>query len=452
MVSIFDNKICILDTSVMLSVTPDELNLPGRRFVILFSVVRELEDKRSSHTLGFFAREWLRFIQSFKEKYAENTLIKDIDTSLVFPDEMPGGASWMLYTEPLTSRPDYADDEIIRFSSAVSKNNEVFVLSNDLPLRLRVFGLGIDSSAYISTAVKDVEITSGTISVNDDPTLRESDFSVESVAPVIHHALRARKSKMKNCLIDYMDESGSHLIARYIYRDKRIVSLDSVSEKPMNIKPRSDEQKAAISYLTDPSISVVSLGGVAGSGKTSLAIATAISAVRREEYEKIVVYRSLHEMGVGQEMGFLPGDVEEKMQPWAGAINDAVEFILKCMSRDKKKSDTTKKELLDLIDVQPITYLRGRSLTNSVIIIEEAQNLSRVELLNVLSRVGTNSKVVLTFDPNQVDNKFLGTGKNSDVWSVVEGFSKEGFFAHITLPKSERSKIAEKASQLLLSL
>lgn len=162
-------------------------------------------------------------------------------------------------------------------------------------------------------------------------------------------------------------------------------------------------------------------------------------------------------MGQGQEMGFLPGNVDEKMAAWAGAILDALDVIAGANKTIRRKSgghaDTALQEeakrLREMIEISPITYLRGRSLANTYIVLEEAQNFSRNEILNILSRVGEGSKVVLTFDAAQVDNKFLQTGPKSDIWSVIDDLKNSDLFAHITLLKTERSRVAELASTIL---
>ena len=160
-------------------------------------------------------------------------------------------------------------------------------------------------------------------------------------------------------------------------------------------------------------------------------------------------------MGQGQEMGFLPGTIEDKMAPWAGAIDDALESIATISNESKNKSiskeniNKEKEKLYEFIEVQPITYLRGRSISNAILIIEEAQNFSSSELLHILSRAGKDSKIILTFDAAQVDNKYLRSGQNADVWKLIDQLKDKGVAAHITLKKTERSKIAEVASAIL---
>jgi PhoH-like ATPase len=228
------------------------------------------------------------------------------------------------------------------------------------------------------------------------------------------------------------------------------------------IVARTLEQDVAAGYLlkSNSELPIVSLGGGAGTGKTLLTIAAGLSELKKGAYQKIVVFRSLHEMGQGQEMGFLPGGVDEKMEAWAGAIFDALDVLAAATRSNRKKSERTDEmakaavkveaeKLRAMVEIAPITYLRGRSLANTYIVLEEAQNFSRSELLHILSRLGEGSKIVLTWDADQVDNKYLHAGKNADIWSVVESLKGEDLFAHITLMKTERSRVAELASRLL---
>ena len=215
---------------------------------------------------------------------------------------------------------------------------------------------------------------------------------------------------------------------------------------------RTPEQDVAMTWLKMPAdqLPIVSLGGSAGTGKTLVTVATALDELRYN-YDKIMIFRSLHELGQGQEMGFLPGDVNDKMSAWSGAVFDAIDVIA---SKGRKKNaqgsnEDEVKKIKSMVEIAPITFLRGRSLSRTFMILEEAQNFSRSEILNILSRAGEGSKVVLTFDAAQVDNRFLQSGKNADIWSVVDSLKSSELFAHITLKQTERSEVAKLAASLL---
>ena len=237
---------------------------------------------------------------------------------------------------------------------------------------------------------------------------------------------------------------GNYLISGVLHGSR----LEPLKRKTRaaRVVARTKEQDVAVAYLKSAAcgVPIVSLGGSAGTGKTLLAVASAIDEWQARNYQKVIVFRSLHEMGQGQEMGFLPGNVDEKMEAWAGAVFDAIDVLANA-------EQSLVKQFREIVEVSPITYLRGRSLANTFIILEEAQNFSRSEILNILSRVGQDSKVVLTFDAAQVDNRFLQSGKHADIWSVIEDLKTNKLFAHITLVRTERSEVAELASRILES-
>lgn len=203
---------------------------------------------------------------------------------------------------------------------------------------------------------------------------------------------------------------------------------------------RSAEQRLAIDLLLDPSIGIVSLGGRAGTGKSALALAAGLESVlERGLHRKIMVFRPLFAVG-GQELGFLPGDQGEKMNPWGQAVYDALSAIV---------SENVIDEVIDrgMLEILPLTHIRGRSLHDAFVIVDEAQSLERNVLLTMLSRIGKNSRVVLTHDVAQRDN--LRVGRHDGVASVIETLKGHKLFAHMTLTRSERSDIAALVTELL---
>ena len=206
------------------------------------------------------------------------------------------------------------------------------------------------------------------------------------------------------------------------------------------VRGRSAEQRVAIDHLANPDIGIVSLGGRAGTGKSALALCAGLEAVmERREHRKVVVFRPLYAVG-GQELGYLPGDQAEKMNPWAEAVFDtlgalvAPEVLEEVLSRG-------------MLEVLPLTHIRGRSLHDAFVVVDEAQSLERNVLLTVLSRIGQNSKVVLTHDIAQRDN--LRVGRHDGVAAVVEALKGKELFAHVTLTRSERSAVSALVTELL---
>ena len=218
------------------------------------------------------------------------------------------------------------------------------------------------------------------------------------------------------------------------------VQAVSGDREVFGVRGRSAEQRLAIDLLLDPSVGIVSLGGRAGTGKSALALAAGLEAViERQQHRKVMVFRPLYAVG-GQELGYLPGDRDEKMGPWAQAVFDALGAIV---------SPTVMDEVLqrELVEVLPLTHIRGRSLHDAFVIVDEAQSLERGVLLTVLSRIGQNSRVVLTHDVNQRDN--LRVGRSDGVTSVVERLKGHPLFGHVTLTRSERSAIAALVTERL---
>lgn len=206
------------------------------------------------------------------------------------------------------------------------------------------------------------------------------------------------------------------------------------------IRGRSAQQRVALDLLLDNEVGIVSLGGSAGTGKSALALCAGLEAVlERGEHKRIVVFRPLYAVG-GQDLGYLPGSETEKMNPWAQAVYDTLEGVV---------SDNVLEEIdaRGLLEVLPLTHIRGRSLNDSFVIVDEAQSLERNVLLTVLSRLGRNSRVVLTHDVAQRDN--LRVGRHDGIQAVIEKLKNNPLFAHVTLTRSERSAIAELVTNLL---
>lgn len=218
------------------------------------------------------------------------------------------------------------------------------------------------------------------------------------------------------------------------------VSLVRGDREVFGVHGRSAEQRLAIDLLLDDEVGIVSLGGSAGTGKSALALAAGLEAVlERRLHKKVIVFRPLYAVG-GQELGYLPGDKEEKMNPWGQAIYDTLGALV---------SENVLDEVADrgLLEVLPLTHIRGRSLHDAFVIVDEAQSLERNVLLTVLSRIGQNSRVVLTHDVAQRDN--LRVGRHDGVASVIETLKGHELFGHITLQRSERSRIAALVTSLL---
>jgi PhoH-like ATPase len=238
-------------------------------------------------------------------------------------------------------------------------------------------------------------------------------------------------------------------LSKYNAQRARFVPLlKSLKEGAWGLRPRNKEQSFALDLLLNDEIKLVTIVGKAGTGKTLLAIAAGLQKTMEEQvYQKMLVSRPVFPLG--KDIGFLPGTVEEKLNPWMQPIYDNVEFLMG-LSRVDKKAGRSYKELIDLglVAIEPLTYIRGRSIPNQYIIVDEAQNLTPHEVKTIITRVGDNTKIVLTGDPYQIDNPYVDATSNGLV-HVVNKFKHERLAGHITLTKGERSALAELASNVL---
>lgn len=454
------NNVVVVDTSSLLMAGKVLLKaLNNCTLVIPAIVVKELEEQRTQTTIGYFAREWLRFLEELRENHGKelsNGVLLEKYDSITLRIEPNHRSQDCL---PKHLQDGSRDSTILSVAKNLAdeiKEKEVVLLSNDVPMRIHAtLDLDIQSYEFNANAIVKAQPFDGcyTVEVSEQ---EYSDYLNENNASVILSKLP--ENHAKRAVVKVLFNDDSTVLNTFLYDDGRLSEVNRKT-RSSNIVARTLEQDVAMNYLSKPydDVSIVSIHGKAGGGKTLVTLAVALDELKKGHYQKIMVFRSLHEMGQGQEMGFLPGDVNEKMGAWAGAIHDAIDVLAAAKKPLKKNAgphaetalQNEAERLRKMIEVSPITYLRGRSLANTFIILEEAQNFSRSEILNILSRAGEGSKIVLTFDDDQVDNRFLQSGSKADIWSVVESLKSERIFAHITLKHTERSYVAEVASRLL---
>jgi PhoH-like ATPase len=243
------------------------------------------------------------------------------------------------------------------------------------------------------------------------------------------------------------DSSGSALV-RLRPDQKKMILLKGKGHTAWGIRPRNKEQRFAFELLLDDSIQLVTLVGQAGTGKTLLALAAGLQRVAEDEtYKRMLVSRPVFPLG--KDIGFLPGDVEDKLRPWMQPVHDNLELLLGLSPSDTKKGRSTSELFdMDLIHIEPLTYIRGRSIPKQFILVDEAQNLTPHEVKTIITRVGEGTKIVLTGDPYQIDNPYIDSTNNGLV-HVANRFRNEPIAGHITLSKGERSDLAERAANLL---
>ncbi|MCU1425739.1 MAG: ATP-binding protein, partial [Microbacteriaceae bacterium] len=306
----------------------------------------------------------------------------------------------------------------------------VTVVSKDLPLRVKAASVGLAAEEYRAELAVDSGFT-GQAEITLSTDQMSELYGAERLASRLVQDLPV------NTGLIIHSERGSALGRVTARGQLRLVRGD---RDVFGLHGRSAEQRLAIDMLLDPEIGIVSLGGRAGTGKSALALCAGLEAVlEKQQFRKIMVFRPLYAVG-GQELGFLPGDAAEKMNPWAQAVFDTLGSVV---------SQNVLDEVLDrgILEVLPLTHIRGRSLHDAFVIVDEAQSLERNVLLTVLSRIGQNSRVVLTHDVAQRDN--LRVGRHDGVASVIESLKGHPLFGHITLTRSERSAIAALVTEML---
>ena len=418
----------VLDTSVLLSDPRAFFRFAENSVVIPVVVIMELEGKRHDPEIGYFARQALRHLDELRIEHGR----------LDFP--VPVGDDGTLRVElnntdpsvlPSGMRTGGNDSRILAVAMNIAKDGAaVTVVSKDLPMRVKAASLGLATEEYLAEQAMDSGWTGiATIDLSGDEISDLYETEV-GVSPAV-------AGLPVNTGLVIHSERGSALGRVTGKGEFRLVRGD---RDAFGLHGRSAEQRIALDLLLDPEVGIVSLGGRAGTGKSALALCAALEAVlERQQQKKIIVFRPLFAVG-GQELGYLPGDQAEKMGPWGQAVFDTLGSVV---------SGNVLEEVLarGLLEVLPLTHIRGRSLHDAFVIVDEAQSLERNVLLTVLSRIGQNSRVVLTHDVGQRDN--LRVGRHDGVASVIETLKGHGLFGHVTLTRSERSAIAALVTELL---
>jgi PhoH-like ATPase len=426
----------VIDTSVLLS-DPHALRRFAEHDVVLpLVVVTELEGKRHHAELGFFARTALRHLDDLRIAHGR------LDAPVPANDE--GGTLHveLNHTDPAALPEGYRlgdnDSRILAVAlNYAAEGRDVTLVSKDLPMRVKAASVGLRAEEYRA----ELAVSSGwTGMVELDATSAELDALYEGgmldPSTSSGQALEAARDLPCHTGVVLLGSSSTALARVTPSKELRLIKDRDV----FGVHGRSAEQRVALDLLLDPSVGIVSLGGRAGTGKSALALCAGLEAVlERRQHAKVVVFRPLYAVG-GQDLGYLPGSEGEKMAPWAQAVFDTLGAVT---------SKVVIEEVLDrgLLEVLPLTHIRGRSLHDSFVIVDEAQSLERNVLLTVLSRIGQDSRVVLTHDVAQRDN--LRVGRHDGVVAVVEKLKGHPLFAHVTLHRSERSPIAALVTEML---
>lgn len=417
----------VVDTSVLLSDPRAMFRFAEHEVVLPIVVINELEKKRNDLEIGYFARKALRFLDELRLKHER----------LDFPVEVGDGGTLRVELNHidqsiLPTGFQLGDNDSRILAVAANLKNEGFdvtVVSKDLPMRVKAASIGLKAEEYLHELATDEWNGVSDLALSGDEMAKLYDQEEISHPSV--------KELPVNTGLIISSERGSALGR---VSGQKTVQLVRGDREVFGVHGRSAEQRLAIDLLLDQEIGIVSLGGRAGTGKSALALCAGLEAVlERRQHKKIMVFRPLYAVG-GQELGYLPGTEAEKMNPWAQAVFDTLgalvskEVIEEVMNRG-------------ILEVLPLTHIRGRSLHDTFVIVDEAQSLERNVLLTMLSRIGQKSRVVLTHDVAQRDN--LRVGRHDGIASVVETLKGQSLFGHITLTRSERSDIAALVTDLL---
>jgi PhoH-like ATPase len=422
-------RVFVLDTSVLLSDPAAFRRFADHEVVVPLVVISELEGKRHHAELGWFARQSLRMLDELRIKHGR------LDEPVLCNDE--GGTLRVELNHadqsvlPHGFRNDSNDTRILSVALGLAaEGREVTLVSKDMPLRVKAAAVGLMADEYRHGQASDPTWTGMA-----DLKLGEDDVK----ALYSGEELTLEETENLPCHTGLVVHSPRGSALARVTPDKT-VKLVRGDREAFGIHGRSAEQRVALDLLLDDSIGIVSLGGRAGTGKSALAMCAGLEATMEHgRHKKVIIFRPLYAVG-GQELGYLPGSESEKMSPWAQAVFDTLgavahpNVVEEVMSRG-------------LLEVLPLTHIRGRSLHDAFVIVDEAQSLERNVLLTVLSRIGQGSRVVLTHDVAQRDN--LRVGRHDGVTAVIETLKGHPLFAHVTLTRSERSPIAEMVTDLL---
>jgi PhoH-like ATPase len=419
----------VLDTSVLLADPGALTRFEEHEVVLPVVVITELEGKRHHPELGYFARSALRMLDELRVHNGR------LDEPV--PVGEAGGTLRveLNHTDPTSLPSGFRlgdnDSRILAVAhNLAQEGNRVTLVSKDLPMRIKASAVGLEAEEYLA----ELAVESGWTGMTEIEvgSLVLDELYADGVVDIEH----ARALPCHTGLV-LLSERGSAL--GRVRPDKQ-VQLVRGDRDAFGVHGRSAEQRVALELLLDPEVGIVSLGGRAGTGKSAMALCAGLEAVmERRQHKKVVVFRPLFAVG-GQELGYLPGNENEKMSPWGQAVFDTLGALT---------TPDVIEEVLDrgMLEVLPLTHIRGRSLHDAFVIVDEAQSLERNVLLTVLSRIGANSKVVLTHDVAQRDN--LRVGRHDGVVAVVERLKGHPLFAHVTLNRSERSPIAALVTEML---
>lgn len=427
----------VLDTNVLLHDARAMYAFADNNVIIPIWVLEELDTfKKDQSELGRNARQIARELDTFRN-----------NGSLASPQKMPNGGTVRVALskkgEARGGDSRTMDQRIIDTAIEVrdETKTETILVTKDVNMRVRGDALGLASVDYEPERISVEELYPGNREVLVPPGTIDKFYADGSVVVDVANT-------HANEYLTLKDDAGKSALTRFDRTSQKAVPVKKLREGVWGIKPRNKEQHFALDLLLNDDIKLVTLVGKAGTGKTLLAIAAGLQKVTEEQvFSKLLVSRPIFPLG--RDIGYLPGDIEEKLNPWMQPIYDNLELLLG-LNKTDKKDGRSYAELVDLgfVEIEPLTYIRGRSLPNVFMIVDEAQNLTPHEVKTIVTRAGEGTKIILTGDPYQIDHPYLDSSNNG-LTTVAERFKNEGIAGHVILTKGERSSLAELATQIL---
>jgi PhoH-like ATPase len=432
----------VLDTNVLLHDSRSVYAFADNNVIIPIYVLEEIDTfKKDQAELGRNARQIARILDKYRN-----------EGGLSHPQRMEetGGTVRVALAKNPPKNPSYdsrsMDQRILELAMEIrdeSPSTPTVMVTKDVNMRVRGDALGLSCVDYEPERVTIEDLYPGNREVGVDASAidalyAEGGATVEVDGGLYPHEYVLLKDEV----------SGKSALGKYDKATTKVIPVKKLRDGVWGIRPRNKEQHYALDLLLNDDIKLVTLVGKAGTGKTLLALAAGLQKVTEEQtYQKLLVSRPIFPLG--RDIGFLPGDIEEKLNPWMQPIYDNLELLLG-LNRNDKKDGRSYAELMDLgfVEIEPLTYIRGRSLPNVFMIVDEAQNLTPHEVKTIVTRAGEGTKIILTGDPYQIDHPYLDSSNNG-LTTVAERFKPEAIAGHVTLSKGERSALAELATQIL---
>ena len=437
-------KIFVLDTNVLLHDPRAIFSFKENDVTIPIVVIEELDKfKKGIDEMGRNARQISRILDEFRQKGKLSQGVP-LDGGGCLRVELNHQSPEHLPPELIAAK---ADNRIL--STALNLKHDdlpVILVTKDTNLRIKADALGLKAEDYESDTVTLDELYSGETESSVEPGAIDELYAKGELTP----AGDPKPYPNEFVLLKNSANPSQTALARYQQQKNVLVPIVNTKHGVWGINSRNKQQQFALDLLLNDDIRLVTLVGRAGTGKTLLALAAGLDkTIESRAFQRLVVSRPVFPLG--KDIGFLPGDIEEKLRPWMQPIRDNLDFLMGASTmsgRAKGKKDLQGLFDLGMIEVEPLTYIRGRSMPNQYLIVDEAQNLTPHEIKTIITRAGEGTKVVLTGDPYQIDNPYIDSSSNGLTF-VVERFKNEPIAGHITLVKGERSDLAELAATLL---